>query len=139
MGTGPCKTYEASENINVSRFVSFNSSNDWTVDQAGANARVIGVSVEHSKDAPIPSATDLAAESGDQIQVYTNSSYCFLEAGASVTRGEFLKSDANGRAVAIASSGTDLQRYGARAEESGSANEKIRVQVIIGSERPAIS
>jgi hypothetical protein len=54
-------------------------------------------------------------------------------------RGNLLKSDADGKGVPIATTGTTIQQYGAMALESGKSGEKIRVFIMLGSERPAIT
>jgi hypothetical protein len=66
-------------------------------------------------------------------------SMCYVEAGATVTAGQYLKSDSQGRAVPVATSGTTVQNYGAIALQGGSSGEKIRVLVIIGKVRPALA
>jgi len=126
--------------IYPSRFVQMDASNDDRGLQATANDALIGISYEGGKYAPLNDlVTDNPhAASGDYIGLYGDGEQCLLEAGDTIVRGNKLKADADGKGVPIATTGTTLQRYGAIALESGSSGEKIRVFVLLGSERPAI-
>jgi hypothetical protein len=109
--------------------------------QATANDRLIGISYEGGKFAPLSDmVTDNPhAKAGDPIGLYGDGDQCLLELGADTARGKLIKADANGKGVPITEAGTTLQQYGAMALESGKAGEKIRVFVHLGSERPAIA
>jgi hypothetical protein len=109
--------------------------------EADANDVLIGISYEGGKHAPLSDlvSSNPHAESGDPIGLYGDGEQCLLELGGTVVRGGRLKSDADGKGVAVATTGTTIQQYGAIALESGVSGEKIRVFVLLGSERPALS
>lgn len=131
----------AGGDINPCRFVKASTAADNTVLEADANERVIGISGEGAQDAPIPGASTLAAASGEQLQIINTPEHrCLLELGSGgATRGDLLKSDADGKGVAIATSGTTIQHYGAIALQAGSAGDKIFVLFRPGETRPALS
>ncbi|QDU97528.1 hypothetical protein [Lignipirellula cremea] len=135
--TSPC--YVAKGDIVPMRFVKVHSA-DFSVVQATANAAVRGVSQEGSRTAPTPDvSTLLAASSGETLLVYGETEDCLLEIADDVSPGDKLKSDANGKGVPIATTGTTLQQIGAVALEGGASGDRIRVQVSLGSERPALA
>lgn len=120
--------------INPSRFVKHSTAADFTVLQADLNSNPVGISQAWAQTAPIPSASTLAGTTGDQIQVHypgsgdDNDSTVWLELGGTVTRGDRLMPDANGKGITA----TTGKYYGAIAEESGVSGEKIRVTPLIG-------
>ena len=125
---------EAGGTIAPNSFVTLNTSNDNQGDQAGANATAVGVT--NSSTRQHDSANH--AEDGDVISLQPGF-VLMVEAGGSITRGGRVKSDANGKAVAVATSGTTNQESLGQALESAAAGEIIRIywnpQVI----RPAVS
>ena len=127
-------TYAAGGDINPCRFVVQSASADNTVTESGANGVVIGISQEHARDAPIPSASALAAASGDSVWIHTpsdaSSRRCLLQLGDTVVRGGYLKSDADGKGVPIATDSQTTQNVGARAIQSGSADDFVLVEVM---------
>jgi hypothetical protein len=120
--------YIAGGDITPSRFVTISGSN--TVTQAdAASDKIAGISQEWSKNAPIPGASSLAAESGDPVMVYGNTDAAFLTATSSGwTAGDRLTSNATGKGVTA--SGTD--QYGAIALTTVTAEGLGRVQVLLG-------
>ena len=137
------KSYRAGGTIRRCRFVKLSTTANNTILEADANEVVFGVSQEAGREAPIPSVTadpPEAAQSGDQLNVFQNSEYCLLEIGSGgVTSGGRLKSDADGKGVAIATTGTTIQHIGAIAQATCAAGELCPVQVYRSSERPALS
>jgi len=132
--------YVAAGNISPFRFVKTYTSADNAVVQADANARIVGVAQEAGRSAPIPDvSTNYAAVSGDPIHVYGLGEQPLLELGGTVAAGDLLKADSSGKGVVIATTGTTIQNVGARALSAGASGEKIRVQVINDSIRPALS
>ena len=135
-------TLVAGGTIRTSRFVKLSSAADNTALEADANEEAIGVSYEGSNYPPLSDlvSTDNAAVEGQEFRVYGPGDVCQIVAGDAVTRGQKLKSDADGRGVPIATSGTTLQRYGGFALESAAAaGERIRFMVLPGSVYPALS
>lgn len=133
-------SFVAGGDINPSRFVKQSTAADFTVLEADANEAVIGVSHESAQDAPIPGASTLAAASGDQLFVYPIGAVCLLTIGSGgCTRADELKSDADGKGVTRATTGTTIQNVGALALESASENELAKVLVFRSSVRPALS
>jgi len=126
-------SFKASANIRPSRFIVRSGAN--TVAEAGAGGKVIGISAEYSNYAPLPSATEYAAASGDTCPFIMvgdglqEDRPVLLVAGATITQGDLIKSDANGAGTPVT---TDKDCYGALALESGSSGEAIRVRVLFG-------
>jgi hypothetical protein len=116
--------YMASGNIYPSRFVVQN--NQFRVGQATANAKVVGISQQGTRNAPGTAADDgYAAITDEPIAVYGPGTQCLLEIAATVYGGYRLAADADGKGV-LATSG---QNVGAIAEGAGQAGDKIRVFV----------
>jgi hypothetical protein len=133
-------SFKASANISPSRFVKL--SGDKTVAPAGDNGEIIGVSQEGSNKAPLQDmvSTVYAAETGQSLAVYSTGEMCLVEAGAAITAGNLLKSDANGKAVPILGTGTAIQNYGAIALEGGANGDKILCLVLpLQKVRPALT
>jgi len=126
----------AGGNISPSRFVKWDLSGggDFTVIQATDNTKIAGISMEGTREAPIPSvSTAYAAQSGESFKVYGDGEICLLELGGTVVAGDDLSSDANGKGTAI-TGGTSTQEIGATALEGGASGELILVQVRLRSE-----
>jgi len=133
---------KAGGDVYPSRFVKMSAAADFTLLQADANAEVIGIAQEGSKQPPLSdlvSGTPKAAEDGDPLHIYTAGDVVLLECGDNVTRGELLKSDADGKGVPVAATGTVIQNYGAIALQNGADGEKILVQARFGKVRPALT
>ena len=108
--------------------------------ECDANDRIDGISQEGTNKAQTPDITaTLAAAAAEQFRAFGPGDQCLLELGGTVVQGDRLKSDADGKGVAIATSGTTIQQIGARALSAGASGEKIPVEVTIYSERPALS
>ena len=132
----------ANGDIRPSRFVKVsNASGQGRALESDANELVVGISMDGTNKAPIPDvASTNAAESGQHLRVHVNGEGCLLEAGTGGwTAGELLKSDADGKGVSIATTGTTEQLYGAIALETAAAGELGKVTVLLGRTRPALS
>lgn len=132
----------AGGNIYPCRFVKMSTAADDRGLQATANDAPIGISYPEGRYAPLSDVvtTNYHAIEGDPIGLYGDGEQCLLELGSGgATRGGRLKADADGKGVAVATTGTTIQQFGAVALESGSESEKIRVFVLLGSERPALT
>ena len=129
----------AAGDIRPARFVKMSA--DHKVLECDANDRIFGIAQDGGNKAPIPETTTiLAAEADQNVAIWQPVEECLLEVGAAVTQNDRLKSDADGKGVAIASSGTTLQHYGAIALQDGAADGTlIRVRVEISSLYPALS
>ena len=128
--SGQNPAYRAGGDIYPSRFVTFDTTDDHQVIQATANSQIQGVSQSWTKAAPVSGASALAAADLDPLTVHGHGELCLLELGGSVTRGDRLKADANGKGVTCATSGA-VQNCGAIALESGSSGDLRRVQVLL--------
>jgi len=93
-------SFTASGNVTPSRFVTLSGAR--TVAQSVAGEIAIGVAGRGTKEAPIPGASALAAAAGDSCPVHGLGEVCLIEAGAAVTVGAYLKPDASGRGIAVA-------------------------------------
>lgn len=131
----------ANGTIRVSRFIKMDVTAPFKCLESDANNKVIGISQVGTNFAPLSDlvTTHNAATQGQKIQYFGDGDSCQVECGDTITAGDYLKSDADGKAVSIATSGTTLQRYGAWALQDGVSGELIQVQVLIGSERPALT
>ena len=112
-------------------FVSPDPSNDYRVIQATANSQISGVASDSTETAPLPGNSTNAATVGNPIRVYGEAEQCKVTYGATVVRGNYLKSDASGNAIPIATTG-NVQNYGAIALVSGASGEIHNVQVHLG-------
>lgn len=126
MGQAP--SLKAGGDINPSRFIRLDTSDDNTaVECSAATAAILGISTDATKVAPQDGASTLAAEAGDHVEWRKDGDVALLELGTGgATRGDTLTSDANGQGITTT---TDANFYGAIALESGSAGDKIEVLV----------
>lgn len=135
-------TMRAGGTIRRARFVKLDTSNNNTVLEADANDRTIGISQEYGREAAIPSVTadpPEAAQDDDDLLVHLPGDWALLEIGSGgCTAGGRLKSDADGKGVAILGTGTTIQQIGAVALETASEGELAKVLVVYTSERPAL-
>lgn len=134
--------FMAAGNIYPSRFVKIYSANKVT--QASTNEETEGISQEGTNYPPITDSritvAGYAAVSGEAIRVYQDGEVCTIEAGGSFSAGGLLKSDSNGKAVAVATSGTTIQYFGAEAlDDSTGTGQLVRVKVRRGHIRPAVT
>lgn len=114
--------------IRPARFVKTSTAADQTMLEADANEESVGISMESTRDAPIEGASGEAAAAGQQIGYYPEGRVCLLEIGSGgVTRGANIKSDADGKGVLAAATGTTMQWVGAKALETASEGELARV------------
>src|SRR5262249_14227360 len=118
----PNKTFQASGDINPSRFVTV--SGNFTVAQSAGGDTPIGVAQLATKGF---NAT-LAAASGDSVGVYGEGEECWLYIEDTITAGNKLKPNSSGNGVAASSTNV----YGAVALEGGTTGTLIRVSVQVG-------
>lgn len=112
--------------IGVSRFVKVSTAKDKTVSQCGTNSLVFGVSQTGTKNPPgvTGSGTGASDTDGDMIEVYLPGEVAPLIAGSGGwTAGQYLKSDSDGKGVAITATGQNVQEVGAIALEACAAGE----------------
>lgn len=130
----------AGGDIRTCRFIKLSTAADHRLLEADANEQTIGISSQAAQDAPIPGASANAAESGDSFRYHTEGEVALLEIGSGgVTRGAQIKSDADGKGVLAATTGTTTQWVGAMALESAAEGEKCRVLIKSFPIRPAIA
>lgn len=134
---------QANGNIYPSRFVTVDPSSNAKVIQATANSKVLGVSQVGTNYPPLNDSAvtvaGYAAVAGQIVEFHGPGQVCHVEAGDTFAAGDYLKADADGKAVPILTTGTTLQRFGAIALDAATAvGQLIRCYVAIGSERPAI-
>ena len=112
---------EAGGTIRPYRFVKINTSADNQCLESDANDTIIGVTAGSTRQ--FDSANH--AEDGDQTTLQMGT-ILMIEAGASITRGAALESDADGKAT-NQTVNTANRRIGGFALESGSSGEIIRM------------
>lgn len=129
----------ASGTIRACRIVKV--SGNYTGAEADANELPIGITWQDGKYPPLNDlvSSNPHAESGDPIRLYGDGDICLVELGDTVVANGRVKSDADGKAVPIATTGTTIQHFVGRMLEGGSSGEKRLVQILIGSERPALA
>lgn len=123
----------ASGNINPSVAVKLDPSNNFHVLQAAAATdKPIGIAQDGTYQPPGVQGSDgFAAHTGQPITVYGEGEQCLWQVGASnITEGDWLKSDANGKAATIAFTlGASTIFQVGIALESANAGELCRVVV----------
>lgn len=102
--------FMANGDINPSRLVSIDTTagKEHMVIQATASTAIIGVAQEGSRRVPKSddSADDrLAAKANEPIHVFGLGEECLVVAGAAVVQGNYLVSDANGKAIPVSGVG----------------------------------
>jgi hypothetical protein len=119
----------ADGNIAPARFVTMSTTKAGRVTQATAGQQIFGVSVPQVRNAPYSSLDDgFTAIQGEQVGVFgPPDKDVMLEIGGTVTRGDRLKADANGKGVTTV---TNLDEYGAIAQDSGTSGQLIPVQLV---------
>jgi len=123
-------SFVASGNISPSRFVALSTAQDFTVLQGTDVLVPFGVSQPGTQEAPGTAAdSGYAATDGKVIKVYGPGETALLELGGTVTRGDWLKPDANGKGVTASIASATVIYYGARALRSGVSGEKVPVYV----------
>lgn len=117
--------------IRPSRFVKLSTTQDSRVLEADAGEKVFGISQEGTRYVPWSALDDgNAAIVDEHLRVYGPGARCYLQAGGTVTAGDRLKSDADGKGVTASA---DTEEYGAIAIDSGVDGELIKVLVELGT------
>lgn len=134
-------SFRASGNILPCRFVKVSGAK--TVAQAGDNEEIIGVAFEGTQKPPLADlvSTAYAAETGQSVAVYSVGEICLVEAGGAVSAGGLVRSDSQGRAVAVETTGTTIRNYaGVALEAATAAGQKIQILVMpLLKVRPALA
>lgn len=122
------RTFNANGNIAPSRAVKIDTSKDFSVIQGTANSKNCGIAQKGERLDP-SNSDGFAAIAGEAILVYGDGAKDVpAQLGGSVTRGDRLKSDANGKLVVVASNNDEVC---AVANQNGAADELISVDVVI--------
>ena len=124
--------YVAGGNIYPCRFITQSAEAPFTVTQATAAATIIvGIAAEGTTVVPIDGYTDAtsvyAATPGLPVPYWGEHDECLLEVAETVSPGDLLSPDADGKGVVSSTAGAPI---GARAlEPATAAGQKIRVAV----------
>ena len=131
----------AGGDIRTCRFVKLSASANNTVLEADANEAVIGISTDATRDAPQEGSSALAAADTEVVSITPfNGDPCLLEIGSGgCAAGDILKSDADGKGVVCASTGTTVQNIGAIALSAYAAGEFGMVIPCRNYFRPALT
>ncbi len=131
----------AGGDITTSSFIKLSTVAGHTALQAGANEQIIGISQVGPKEPPgVSGSSALAAQDGDQLQIFGLGDICDLRAGTGGwAAGALLKSDGNGNGVPAAATGTTVQNIGAMAMTAAAAGELAQVQIVMLKTRPALT
>lgn len=133
---------KATGNITPSSFVKIDTTSDGDCALAGSNDETIGISAEHTRNAPGTAADDgYTAISGESVAIYGPGQICLLKVGSGgLARGGKVISDGSGLGVAAATTGTAIQWIGARALQTVAQNGFCLVRVCESfAYRPALS
>lgn len=127
----PTGAHVASGTIRVSRFVKVSGS--FTVAECDANEAIYGVSSEAGRATPLPSVTASppeAAQSGEHLNVYHDpGTVVKVRVGSGgVTAGGHVESDADGQAVAAATTAGTVRNLGGMALETASEGEYVDIE-----------
>lgn len=130
------RPFFASGTIRVMRFVKIDVAADFRVQECDANEFGIGISQPGARAHPVLDTTDPpnAAVDGDPVEVIRDEGYVVL--AGTVASGDFLKSDADGKAVAVTVGGVtagvidEEQNIVAQAFESGISGQHVWVQIV---------
>lgn len=127
--------------VRVCRFVKVSTATDKNLLEADANEAIVGISGDAALEAPIPnSSANAATAANDPMRWHPIGSVCKLFIGSGgVTRGDEIKSDADGKGVKVATTGTTIQEVGAIALESAIENDLADVLVVRYPRRPALA
>ncbi len=125
----PSYTKVANGNVAPSRFVKLDTTTEGRVLQATAGDKIYGISQQGTRNTPYGALDDgFAAIAGENLNIYgPPEKDVLLELGGTVTRGDSLKSDANGKGVTTTSTGDWI---GAIALDSGATGDLIPIQTI---------
>lgn len=136
-------SYLAFGTIRPCRVVKAYTSADYGVLEADANEFGIGISMEGTEEAPIPSASTNAATGTTTaplpLNIHGPNELCKLELGGTVAAGDLIKSDADGKGVVALLTGTTIQNIVARALQAGDSGDKIDVVVQSWKLLPAVA
>jgi hypothetical protein len=115
-------TRNAAAAIAKRRILKYGSGDELVIQAAGSTDLLIGIS-DDAGDIPAPVGTDYY-----RVDV-VDDGYALVDCGGTVTRGQFVTSDANGKAVAAApAAGVNVNCVG-QAHSSGVNNGVISVKI----------
>lgn len=118
------QSYKAGGTVNPRRFVKMGAADGYAIQATGSAATIIGISEQ-----VLGASTSNLAAAEDTFDVIKNDQ-AYLELGDTVTRGQYLTADANGKGIpAVIVAGTPLY-VGAYAEESGVVGDHILVTLM---------
>lgn len=124
----------AGGNIAPSRFVKLSTTAEGRVLQCGAGEAIYGISQPSVHNIALSGGgfttpdDGYAAVAGEMLNIYgPGDDTVMLELGGTVTVGDYLKSDADGKGV---NAGTDKDKAGAQAQASGTSGKLIPVKPI---------
>jgi hypothetical protein len=134
MAVGPSFTKVAGGTIQPSRFVYLDTSStdpDGVLQATGGTIPLYGISQPGTRNAPYSPLDDgNAALIGETIMIYgPPNKDVILELGGTVTTGDYLTADSNGKGVTQAVSSANTNWIGAVAMEAGVSGDLIRVQL----------
>lgn len=130
--------FKAGGNIRRARAVKI--SGQFTVSEAGANEQCIGIAVDAARDAPTDyNTTNYAAVAGDSLKIYGPGEVTKALAGGTITAGQNLITDAQGRLVAAATTGTTVQNILCEALSDAILDQMVDVIVKPLAIRPALA
>lgn len=137
-------SFKAGGTIYPMRFVKLSTTENELL-QCGANEQIWGVSQEgaklplHNEEFAAGQYSYLTETRSDAPAVNTIGDICDVIAGGSFNCGDRLKSDADGKAVAAATTGTTVQFISGRALEAGVTGQPSKILVESYPYRPAIA
>lgn len=118
------QSYKAGGTVNPCRFIKMGAADGYSIQATGSGSAIVGI----SEQVLGPSTANYA--SAEETFDVIKGDQAYLKLGDTVTRGQYLTSDANGKGIpAVIVAGTPLY-VGAYAEESGVVDDIILVTLI---------
>jgi hypothetical protein len=128
------KVYRASGTILVNRFVEMSGNS--TVQQIGSAGQLpIGVSQHGGRTPPIPDVTTdpvEAAQSGENVQVFTVGEECLVLASATIAAGDKIRGDVDGKGAPSTTSGHSIGGIALEAAANGELFQMLIAPQSIG-------
>lgn len=131
----------AGGNISPSRFVMMDTDPNQCI-QATDNAETIGVTHDSTNYAPLSDQTvsEYAAKDGQNVRLFGDGDVCLITAAEALSVGDEVKADGDGKAQAIATTGTTNQQVAAVMLEAASAEDVLAKCYLIKKViRPALT
>jgi hypothetical protein len=121
----------ADGSINPCRFIRKSSSTESRIVQCTAGGQCDGISQHGARRIDYIDSSGIAATAGEPLTYFGPGSRVLLDIAGTVSQGARLKSDSDGKGVTTT---TNLDEWGAVADQSGTSGQRIWVTVVFPSQ-----